>query len=60
MIVKKENFIVIFEELSLCYEELVNYYKMEVNEIKKYILDELVMNDIVFEKVVIFLVENVV
>lgn len=59
-IAKKENFTATPEELSLRYEELANHYKMEVNEIKKYITDELVMNDIAFEKAVTFLVENAV
>ncbi|OED27388.1 trigger factor [Acholeplasma laidlawii] len=59
-IAKKENFTATPEELSLRYEELANHYKMEVNEIKKYISDELVMNDIAFEKAVTFLVENAV
>lgn len=59
-IAKKENFTATPEELSLRYEELANHYKMEVNEIKKYITDELVINDIAFEKAVTFLVENAV
>ena len=59
-IAKKENFTATPEELNLRYEELANHYKMEVNEIKKYISDELVMNDIAFEKAVTFLVENAV
>lgn len=59
-VAKKENFTATSEELALRYEELAKHYKMEVSEIKKYITDELVTNDIAFEKAVGFLVENAV
>jgi len=59
-IAKKENFTGSEEELASRYEELANHYKMDVTEIKKYITDELVNNDIAFEKAVAFLVENAV
>jgi trigger factor len=59
-VAKKENFSATTEELALRYEELAKHYKMEVSEIKKYITDELVTNDIAFEKAVGFLVENAV
>ncbi|WP_025724868.1 trigger factor [Acholeplasma granularum] len=59
-IAKKENFETTPEELNARYEELANHYKMDVAEIKKYINDELVVNDISFEKAVNFLVENAI
>ncbi len=59
-IAKKEKFTATDDELAARYEELANHYKMEVGEIKKYITDELVTNDIAFEKAVAFLVENAV
>src|SRR5690554_6662023 len=59
-IAKKEKFTATDDELTARYEELANHYKMEVGEIKKYITDELVINDIAFEKAVAFLVENAV
>src|SRR5690554_34567 len=59
-IAKKEKFTATDDELTARYEKLANHYKMEVGEIKKYITDELVINDIAFEKAVAFLVENAV
>src|SRR5690606_2029293 len=57
-VAKKEGFTATAEELSARYEELAQHYKMPVTEIKKYINDELVTNDIAFEKAVNFLVEH--
>ena len=57
-VAKKEGFTATAEELSARYEELAQHYKMPVTEIKKYINDELVTNDIAFEKAVDFLVEH--
>lgn|SRR5690554_979978 len=59
-VAKKENFTATAEELSARYDELATHYKMDVTEIKKYITDDLVNNDIAFEKAVGFLVENAV
>lgn len=55
---QKEGFTATKEELDARYEELANHYKMKVEEIKRYINDELVINDIAFEKAVDFLVEK--
>jgi trigger factor len=57
-VAKKEGFTATKEELDARYEELANHYKMKVEEIKRYINDELVINDIAFEKAVDFLVEK--
>ncbi len=59
-VAKKEGLGATKEELDSRYQELAGHYKMKVEEIKKYINDELVTNDIAFEKAVEFLVENAV
>ncbi|VEU82279.1 trigger factor [Acholeplasma hippikon] len=57
-VAKAEGFTATEEELAARYQELANYYKMKVEEIKRYISDELVKNDIAFEKAVDFLVNS--
>lgn len=57
-VAKAEAFTATEEELNARYEELAGHYRMKVEEIKRYISDELVKNDIAFEKAVAFLVEN--
>ncbi len=59
-VAKKEGFTATKEELDARYEELAAHYKMKVEDIKKYINDELVGNDIAFEKAVEFLVESAI
>lgn len=59
-VAKKEGLGASADELAKRYEALATHYKMKVDEIKKYINDELVTNDIAFEKAVDFLVENAV
>ncbi|MBN3490281.1 trigger factor [Acholeplasma equirhinis] len=59
-VAKKEGFGATVDELSARYAELAQLYKMPVDEIKKYITDDLVTNDIAFEKALNFLVESAV
>lgn len=59
-VAKKEGLGATKEELASRYEELAVHYKMKVDEIKKYISDELVISDIASEKAVDFLVESAV
>lgn len=59
-VAKAEGFTATTEELAARFEELANHYKMKVEEIKRYISEELVKNDIAFEKALDFLVENAI
>lgn len=57
-IAKVEGFTATEEEINNKYNELSEMYKMPVDEIKKYINDRLVINDITFEKALNFVVDN--
>lgn len=53
-----ENFVVTNEEIDQKFQEIANYYKVALNEIKKYITEEQIVAELKITKALDFIFEN--